>query len=301
MLVKLGKRELELGGPYLGELRESNDILTDYPALRQRMAEDGYLLLRGLIDPGKVQQARRTIMSFMDEQGALTPGTPVLEGVMPRGGKSVGMMGRKGITHHPDVLAVLESQELFDFFRAFLAETPLTFDYKWLRAVGHEEFTGSHYDVVYMGRGSERLYTTWVPMGDTPLEQGVLAMCEGSHNHPSFEKIRRTYGRMDVDRDRVQGWFSDDPLEIIQKYGGRWLTTPCFRAGDVMIFGMYMMHASTTNTTNRFRLSADVRYQPAADPVDDRWVGDNPIGHYAWFSEPEKNVPMTAARAQWGV
>ncbi|MCC7204709.1 MAG: phytanoyl-CoA dioxygenase family protein [Phycisphaeraceae bacterium] len=301
MRVKMGIREFELGGPHLGVLRESTDLLGDFDALRRRMVDDGYLLLRGLIDPRKVIQARQTVMQFMDEQGALTPGTPVLEGVMPRGGKSVGLMGRKGITHHPDLRAVLEGEELFRFFEGFLGERALTFDYKWMRAVGHEQFTGAHYDVVYMGRGSDRLYTTWIPMGDTPIEQGVLAMCEGSHNHPSFEKVRRTYGRMDVDRDLVQGWFSDDPLEIIQKYGGRWLTTPHFRAGDVMIFGMYTMHASTTNTTNRFRLSADVRFQPAGDPVDERWVGDNPIGHYAWMKDPARQVAMETAKAAWGI
>lgn len=301
MLIRLGNRELELGGSHLGLLHESDDIRGDYAALRRRMAEDGYLLLRGLIDPAKVRQARETVMRFMEEQGALTPGTPVLEGVMPRGGRSVGLMGRKGITHHPDVRAVLEAAELFDFFSRYFEEPALTFDYKWMRAVGHEQFTGAHYDVVYMGRGSERLHTTWIPMGNTPIEQGVLAVCEGSHNHPSFEKVRRTYGRMDVDRDRVQGWFSDDPLEIVERYGGRWLTTPHFAPGDVLVFGMYTMHASTTNTTPRFRLSADVRFQPAADPVDERWIGDNPIGHYAWMSEPEKNVSMAAARAQWGI
>lgn len=300
MNVRIGCREFEMGGPHLGQLLAANALLGDLPALRQRLADDGYLLLRGLIDRDKVMQARQRIMRHMDEQGALEPGQPILEGVMPRGGKSVGLMGRKGVTHEPEILAVLEAPELFTFFSRFFEEPALTFDYKWLRAVGHEQFTGAHYDVVYMGRGSDRLHTCWIPFGDTPIDHGTLAICEGSHNAVGFEKVRNTYGRMDVDRDRVAGWFDDDPLGIIERHGGRWLTAD-FQAGDVLIFGMYLMHASTTNTTTRFRLSADVRYQPAMDPVDERWVGDNPIGHYAWLVEPENNIPMAEARTQWGI
>jgi ectoine hydroxylase-related dioxygenase (phytanoyl-CoA dioxygenase family) len=69
--------------------------------------------------------------------------------------------------------------------------------------------------------------------------------------------------------------------------------------GDVILFGLYTMHASTTNTTNRFRLSCDVRYQPANEPVDERWVGDTPRGHYRVQTGPMKE--MAEARREWGV
>jgi hypothetical protein len=120
-------------------------------ALHERMAQDGYLLLRGLIDRGKVLKARKTVLKFLEEHNALVPDTPLLEGVM---GRSPKMMGRKGIQHHPDVLAVLEGDELFRFFERFFSAPAITFKYKWLRAVGNEEYTGAHMDFVYMGRGS---------------------------------------------------------------------------------------------------------------------------------------------------
>ncbi len=300
MLVHFGPRMFEFPSAQLGELRDSQALRDDPVALRSLLAEDGYLLMRGLIKPAKVAAARTAILYHMSEHEGLEPGSRPLDGVMGQYGKSVGLMGRKAITHQPDVRAVLESPELFDFYRALFDEPALTFDYKWLRAVGHEEFTGAHYDVVYMGRGSDRLTTCWLPLGDIKLEQGVLAICVGSHNSPGFEKLRRTYGRMDVDRDRVDGWFSRDPMEIAEKFGGRWCTTE-FRAGDILTFGMYTMHASTTNVTDRWRLSCDIRFQPAADPVDERWIGDNPRSHYAWFSEPDKVKPMAVARSEWGV
>jgi phytanoyl-CoA dioxygenase PhyH len=299
MKVVMGKQILTFPDGELGELRDANSLLGDPAALQQRMQEDGYLLLRQLIDRDAVLQARHVILEHMAEQDALVPGKPVLEGVMPANGKSVPMLGRKGITHHDAVRRVFEGNELFGFFESFFEEQAQTFDYKWLRGVGNEGFTGAHYDVVYMGRGSDRLHTCWIPFGDLDIEQGTLAMCVGSHNQPGFEKLRNTYGQMDVDRDLIEGWFTEDPLEITEKFGGQWKTTN-YRAGDVIIFGMYTMHGSTTNTTDRFRLSADVRFQPNADPVDERWAGENSIGHYAWHGA-DQLVSMVEARAAWGV
>jgi ectoine hydroxylase-related dioxygenase (phytanoyl-CoA dioxygenase family) len=127
---------------------------------------------------------------------------------------------------------------------------------------------------------------------------GGLAILEGSHRAESTAKLRETYGKMDVDRDNVSGWFSDDPIEMVEKFGGRWLTTE-FEPGDAIFFGMFTLHGSLNNSTNRYRLSCDTRYQLASEPADERWVGENPKGHYAWNKAAA--VPMTVAREKWGV
>jgi hypothetical protein len=62
---------------------------------------------------------------------------------------------------------------------------------------------------------------------------------------------------------------------------------------------MHTMHASTTNLTNRFRLSCDVRYQPASDSVDSRWGGDAITGHTVHGVTELKSIEE--ARAIWGV
>jgi hypothetical protein len=60
--------------------------------------------------------------------------------------------------------------------------------------------------------------------------------------------------------------------------GGRWLTGE-FRAGDLLTFSMYTVHASLDNQSKSIRLSSDTRYQLASEPVDERWIGENPIAH----------------------
>ena len=298
MKTKFGTQTLEFPSERFTELRDSTPVKDDADELRKRFAQDGYLLIRSLIPEERVLDARARILEYMDEQETLAPGTPAVDGVMPKGGKTVNLIGTNPVTRDPRVLSVLEAPELFEFFERFYGEPARTFSHKWMRAVGNEKFTGSHFDSVYMGRGSNNVNTVWIPFGDIPVEHGTLAICEASHRLDGFRKLRDTYGRMDVDRDNVEGWFSDDPLEILNSFGGRWLTTH-FRPGDILTFGLQTMHASTTNTTNRFRISCDVRFQPASEPVDERWVGEQPKGHYAWMKEPA--VTMEVARERWGV
>lgn len=298
MKVTIGQRELEWGGKYLTELRDCNDMLEDTEALRNRLQEDGYLLIRGFHKREQVLNARMEFLRKLEAMGRLDPHALVEDGVIGSENKG-GMWGGGTEQLQPDFprfLDVVNSPAVLDFFGRLLGGPAMTYDYKWPRAVAHGGNTGAHYDVVYMGRGTKNLYTMWTPFGDIPLEMGTLAMCLGSQH---FTKIKQTYGEMDVDRDNIAtGWFSEDPVEIVDRYGGQWATT-AFEAGDAIIFGMYMMHTSLNNNTNRYRISADTRYQLASEPVDERWIGRKPKGHYAWGRTPQKSV--AEARKEWGV
>jgi hypothetical protein len=42
---------------------------------------------------------------------------------------------------------------------------------------------------------------------------------------------------------------------------------------------MFTVHASLDNHSREVRLSSDSRYQLAAEPIDERWVGEQPIAH----------------------
>ncbi|HZO91722.1 MAG TPA: phytanoyl-CoA dioxygenase family protein [Chthonomonadaceae bacterium] len=298
MKLKMAHQELELGGKYLGTLREANDLLDDPAALQARMAEDGYLLLRGLHNKEKVLAARRLILENLDANGQIDRSYPLMEGVVKEGARGAFLGGSKPLTRNQTFLDLVESPEVMGFFAHFLQGDVLTYDYKWLRVVGPGDFTGAHYDIVYMGRGTHNVYTTWTPLGDVPYEMGPLALLVGSHRGPGFERVRETYGKMDVDRDKVQGWFSNDPLEMVDKFGGQWQTTE-FQAGDALIFGMFTMHGSLTNVSNRYRITTDTRYQRADEPVDERWIGENPIAHYAW--QKGQTVTMEEARKRWNV
>lgn len=180
------------------------------------------------------------------------------------------------ITHSTPVLRVFEGAEIRQLFEGLLGTDQVrSFDFKWLRAMPRESFTGAHMDAVYMSRGSLNLLTCWIPFGNNPIEMGALAICEGSHKGEAFARLRETYGTMDHERDGLDGsgWFSEDPREVLSLFGGCWKSAD-FHPGDLLIFSMHTLHMSTTNVTDRVRISADVRWQPAADVVDERYCGN---------------------------
>ena len=83
--------------------------------------------------------------------------------------------------------------------------------------------------------------------------------------------------------------FPEEPGSNCEQLGrtraGRWKRSPCpprLQTCRVpMASDEHPMHGSLRNLTCRFRLSTDTRYQRASDPVDERWVGEDPKAHYA--------------------
>ena len=294
-------RELDVDSKYLTtELRDSNERLDDHDALQARMAEDGYLLIRGLHDRDEVLTARQHILEKLSERGMLDVNAPLMEGIFNLAyhePASTGAMGNVELAKLPSFLKLVEGPPIINVFEHFLEGDVLTFDYKWLRTAGTGAGSPIHCDIVYMGRGTRKLYSCWTPIGDVSLDMGPLVLCLGSHH---FDKIRQTYGQADVDRDLIEGHFSHDPAEVVDRFGGRWATTE-FEAGDVIIFSMDTMHASLVNTSKKVRISADTRYQLASERVDERWVGKTPIKHYAWKQPGAKIESLEASRKRWGV
>jgi len=181
---------------------------------------------------------------------------------------------------------------MMEFFGRFFGEEVRHYDFTWLRAAGPGKNASPHCDIVYMGRGTFDVLTAWTPLGDIPLDHGVLMMLEGSHkkrnelqeylsrdvdtycsNGPNADKI--TSGEMTWEWDGV---LNHDAADLRRSLGGRWLTAH-FKPGDVLIFTMGTVHCSADNLSNTIRLSSDSRYQRASEPADERWIGSNPIAH----------------------
>lgn len=282
---------LDPGPESFGELECSASLLADPEALRRRMEGNGYLFVRGFFAREDVLLARRTLIERMEAKSWLEPGTDPMDGIL-RPGVNPKFAPELG-ENNEELMSLLYTGRMMEFYRAFFGEEVLHFDFTWLRTVGPGLGTRPHCDVVYMGRGTrERLFTAWVPIGDVPVELGGLMLLEGSHLQQ--ERLRH-YLERDVDtycanRRHSQeiesgkkslewdGSLSKDPASLREKLGGRWLTTS-FQAGDLVTFPMHMVHASLDNPTDRVRLSSDSRYQPASQPADERWVGEKPIGH----------------------
>lgn len=269
-----------------GEMRDSSGLAGDATALQSRMQEDGYLLLRRYLDRDAVLAARRELLGKLAAAGLIDRRRPLTDAIFSGDTSHVTRIDRKAyakdLRSGPALKALCQSGRVMQLFARFLGGDVLSLNFIWVRNVRPGAATGCHFDWVYMGRGTRNLYTTWLPIGDVPRSDGPLAVLEGS-NH--WQELQQTYGAIDVDRDKDKspyggGWLTKDPQQPQQRYGGRWLTAE-FEPGDLLLFGMFTLHCSLDNASpeNRIRLSTDTRYQLAAEPADERWMGDEPFGH----------------------
>jgi ectoine hydroxylase-related dioxygenase (phytanoyl-CoA dioxygenase family) len=205
-------------------------------------------------------------------------------------GREVGRaMGNPLDQNDPALRALVFGDHIMSFFTRLLGGPARHLDYIWFRTKGPGLGSPLHCDWVYMGRGTHALFTAWIPLGDIDLKLGGYLALERSHLQ---QERLQSYLCRDVDEDcvgrdgqgragaaRWDGSLSKNAAALQRTLGGRWLTAEEFRLGDAVLFNMTLVHGSLDNQTDRIRLSVDTRYQLAADPVDERWVGQNPPGH----------------------
>ncbi len=283
--------ELDVSDEAFGFVRSSDDLLDQPEELRQRLAEDGYLYIPGFFDPHLILAARLSVCTRLAAAELLDPNEPVIAAIA-HPDKSSNYNGELA-RGNSAVQRVVYGPELLGFYANLFGEPVRHFDYTWFRAMSRGQGSTPHCDLVYMGRGTHQLLTCWIPYGDTPLEMGGVMLLEGSHL--KSETIK-SYLEVDVDAycenrphevDKVvnkngwshPGYLSKNPASLREKLGGRWLTAPDWKAGDFITFGMTMVHGGLDNQMARMRLSSDTRYQRASQPIDERWIGSNPIAN----------------------
>lgn len=286
----------EIPHDLLAELRDSADFIDDGDGLRARMEADGYLYLRGVLNREAVLKARMEILTRLGSVGEFKE--PFIEGLSSGTSlraEEVSDLGAfwQSICEGQDLRAVTHDGPIVPIMERLLGEPVLSFDFLWLRTMHPGRASAFHFDHVYMNRGTERLYTVWTPLGDIALEEGPLLLVEESHR---WDDLHRDFRGLDVDKEKDRpGHVTLDPVTLAQERGTHLLTAE-FKAGDVVIMPMFMLHGSMDNRSaiGRVRLSSDTRYQPASEPVDDRWVGENPIAHGQGYASMSGAKPATS-------
>lgn len=79
------------------------------------------------------------------------------------------------------------------------------------------------------------------------------------------------------------------------------LATAHFQPCDVIIFGMYMMHSTASNLTDRYRISIDTHYQLAGEAKDERFFfGPDGTWPGNFYNLGATYTPTAELRKQWG-
>ena len=234
----------------MDELTDSSGLLGDRRQLSAVAAESGYLFLRQFLAPQLVLGLRNRVLKLCAEFGWLDPGAPV-DAAIPAAGVSLGAYDAPWVALQQRLLiteeftAVAHDPSLLDLMQVVIGG-PVEWDCgntcRLMSPHAPQHTTPPHQDAYYV-RGTTKLWTAWVPLGDCPAELGGLAVVAGSHRA----------GLLDH-RGQPPGAAVDDHGEF------RWATVD-YRVGDVLIFSGLTLHRALVNQSRQLRISADFRYQ----------------------------------------
>jgi ectoine hydroxylase-related dioxygenase (phytanoyl-CoA dioxygenase family) len=265
---------------YFAPMRDSTSLLDRPAGLRDRFEDDGYLLLRGVLDPELVRSVRAAYFAAFPP-AYFKPGTTPADGVYA--GHTPPSVLPHGVAGHPahafvrsEVFAAFADQPVLADLAAMILDHPVF----RLRRTPLRHFDSAsglasraHTDQAYLSEevsGADTV-TIWIPLGDCPIESGSVVYLSGSHRVDLRAAVRQHSPVTDRPDDPRP--FSHDLAWTARVLGGRWLWTD-FLAGDVTVHRADLLHASLDTTTEVMRLSTDLRFQRTGTPTDARWMTD---------------------------
>jgi ectoine hydroxylase-related dioxygenase (phytanoyl-CoA dioxygenase family) len=268
----------------LGRLTPT-DAHTSIDTLRKIYKAQGYIWLKGFFQRRAIEGFRTHFFRAFQDAGLLKAGTHPEDGLFS--GHDDKHVTNK-ILMETVRSAAYESfclqPKLWQFYDAFLAGPSYLHKRKIIRYMNPNDTstTPAHYDLIYLRAGTDKVCSSWIPLGDTPVEMGGLVYLENSD--ALGRKMEAEFSLQNANlspAERISaynknmtegGWVGKDLAEMAERFDSRWLIAD-YEAGDMVVHSPYMIHAATQNVDpqGRIRLSTDIRYQNVRDEIDARW------------------------------
>ena len=264
----------------LGSLKENRLINKTDEQLRKSLNDDGYLLLRDVIDKNDITKARNDVFEKLNNVDELTD--PFYEGISSGRSRRDELHKDRGVfwenvSNTESLRKITNGNNLKGVFSRIFGTSSIGFDFIFLRAVSGGKFTHMHCDAGFFTRKTQKVLTCWLVFTDITIDKGPLFIIEGSHK---FSDIKTKYNGFDVDiHKHMKATIDTDPITFAQQRNSKILTAQ-FRPGDALIFGMYTVHGTFENYADdkKIRLTCDIRFQPNNELKDPRYFGPNPTG-----------------------
>jgi ectoine hydroxylase-related dioxygenase (phytanoyl-CoA dioxygenase family) len=162
------------------------------------------------------------------------------------------------LVRHPAMFRFLCHPTLHDVVESLLGPEILCHPCQHLRAVaptalaGLSRTTDWHQDagVLWPEADHHLVVTTWIPLIDVPEERGCLQVLPGSHRYGLVAHGAGAGNRVPAERFPPG---EARPLPV--------------RAGDMILFHNYVLHAAVPNASDAIRWSMDLRWQDPARPT----------------------------------
>lgn len=252
--------------PTTSEFVDSTPLLGNAEALRQRMADEGFLYFRKFIPRLRVMALREQMLLIFQKYGWLAEGTDLLDGIAAPASADIDSWSGVGAPHeaYADVYRLEAFHRLshdpaiMRLMEALFGEPVLPHPRNIARLMFPSKAnspTPPHQDHIFI-QGTKTVYTYWMPLGDCPKSLGGLSVMRRSTGL-GLLPVRQALGAggRTVILDGVeQEWVEGD-----------------FEAGDALVFHSLTVHKSMPNQAeNRIRLSCDYRYQPLSLPIEEK-------------------------------
>jgi hypothetical protein len=343
-----GSSSLVLGKD-LHPLVPVNAKFFDPAKLRKQLDDDGFLYFKNIIPQEVVSKALADVAQQLAANGWISNADleEFLGSTQANGGYSMGVPFPKHVLQaaaaskseeHPptglpppkvgfslskEIQEAIAGVNVMSTVRQVFGGMVVPMPHHSLELAAPGEPHGFHMDSIYINRGSKLVLTAWVPLHHTPLSLGGLILARGSNSASCYEKIRKTYGSMDVETAGIRGdgSYTSDGLELAG-LGKRKifdpvvnqdtivddtpLSTASFQAGDVVLMTVYTMHAFMTNNSNFWRISGESKWLMDGDDagIDPRHSArGDALARWQQTREDPKLFPRTMeeAKKEWGL
>ncbi len=166
------------------ELADSSRLLGDRVGLRARIAEDGYVLFRGLLDPVEIRSVGASVLAQLQAAGwTEAGGDPVTARPLPpvRAVRMADLFGTRTYTRivlNPRLNRLAYQSRLADVMRDLLGPLGFCYPLRIPRIVYPTSLAprqpGNYVHKDY--RSVQDMFTCWVPFGEVPPRLGGLAL-----------------------------------------------------------------------------------------------------------------------------
>jgi ectoine hydroxylase-related dioxygenase (phytanoyl-CoA dioxygenase family) len=264
---------------------EATDPQRPVAELREQFRAQGYLWLKGLLPRAEVLEFRRRFFAACEASGLLAPGSDPVDAIYS-GNEDKALMRKTMIeaVRWAAYEAFCLSPQIWRFYESFFGNPVYLHKRKLIRSTRpfEENCTGAHYDLTYLRGGTDTVCTSWIPIGDIPVQMGGLIYLEGAD--AAGRRLEADFSAMNKHLPRAErisaynknmgsiGWLTKDLPALANRLDSRWLIAD-YEAGDMVVHSAYMIHAATMNENpnGRMRLSTDIRYQSIREEIDVRW------------------------------
>jgi ectoine hydroxylase-related dioxygenase (phytanoyl-CoA dioxygenase family) len=228
------------------ELETCNSLLADRVALDNFYANNGYILLRGVLDPQSVAKARDAMLGVAVGLGIAVPGdvNGRATGVSFAGGVEESALYTgiaRDLIKHPHNTTVMDQ-----IVGEPACAVPIV-QYRTYPPNG--PVTTVHQDGFY-SPGIQDYKPVWITLTRCTREMGGLALAVGQNRRGYFHNLAKP-APYPLPRDAIPDT--------------AWATTD-YNPGDVLVVHPSTPHCSMPNTSDRLRITFDTRVQSARNP-----------------------------------